>query len=203
MTSIYIGFVGPIATGKGVLVDHLKDLGFRDFSLSNKLRDEAHSRGIKITRENLQDLGDHLRATYGNQILAERVAFDLIGEKGNIVIDSIRNPGEVEYLRSFNPNIKIIGIDAPIDKRIVWYTKRAMERGEDNPDMSAFIDVSLRDRGVDQAENGQQVDQCLKIADIVLENSGTISDIIYELNKYLRTELNFDPEIRQRRHKEK
>lgn len=201
MPQIFIGLVGPIASGKGTVAEHLKDLGFKAFSLSDKVREEATRRGLEINRENLQNVGDDLRAKFGNQILAERTAFDLIGETDNIIVDSIRNPGEIEYLRNFF-NIKIVGIDAPIENRIVWYVERARERGEDDPDMTVFIKASLRDRGVGQNANGQQVDKCLELADVVLYNSGTKKEINNEVDQYLKSELNFDPET-SRKNKEK
>jgi len=194
MPQIIIGLVGPIASGKGVLADHLREQGFKVFSLSDKVREEATQRGLALIRENLQNVGDDLRLHWGNQILAERTAFDLIGETGNLVIDSIRNPGEIEYLRNFC-NIKIIGVDAPAEKRLAWYIERAKKRGEDNPDISEFVKSSQRDRGVDQKPNGQQVDLCLQKSDISFYNSGTKQDILSKLDLYLKTELCFDPEI--------
>ena len=119
MKPIYLGFVGPIASGKGLLVDHLRKYGFTVFSLSDKVREEARCRGLPITREILQNLGDELRILYGTQILAERVAFDIIGTQGNIIIDSIRNPGEIDYLRQ-HTTIKIVGVDAPPELRAKW-----------------------------------------------------------------------------------
>ncbi len=194
MSQIFIGLVGPIASGKGTVATHLKKQGFKVFSLSDKVREEATMRGLSLTRENLQNIGDELRRLYGNQILAERVAFDLIGESGPIVIDSIRNPGEIEYLRK-HLDVKILGIDAPIESRIVWYLERARERGEDDPDMTVFIKASLRDRGIGQNDNGQQVDKCLELSDVTLFNSGTKKDIEKEIDLYLKSELNFDPEL--------
>lgn len=201
MSQIFIGLVGPMASGKGVAASHFKNLGFKVFSLSDKVREEAQLRGLELNRETLQDVGDNLRFLYGNQILAERTAFDLIGETDNIVIDSIRNPGEVIYLQNIL-NIKIIGIDAPVENRIIWYLERARERGEDHPDMVTFIKSSLRDRGVGQEANGQQVDKCLELADILLYNSGTKKDIQKEIDRFLVSEFNFDPELHTR-HKEK
>ena len=201
MSQIIVGLVGPIASGKGVLADHLKDLGFKVFSLSDKVREEASIRGLPIKREVLQNVGDDLRLQFGNQILAERTAFDMIGEEGNLVVDSIRNPGEIDYLRNFC-KIKIIGVDAPVEKRIIWYLERAKQRGEDNPDMTSFIQSSLRDRGIGQLAHGQQVDACLQRSDLSFYNSGTKQELHAEIDFYLKNELRFDPEI-HRPHKEK
>ena len=57
---VYIGVVGQIAVGKGILVDYLiNNLDFTSFSLSSILHDELKRRKIKeFTRETLQNVGD-------------------------------------------------------------------------------------------------------------------------------------------------
>ncbi len=70
---IYLGVVGQIACGKGVLVDALKKHGFVSFSLSTVVHDELEKQGIKkFTRKTMQDIGDQLRKRYGRDVLAKR-----------------------------------------------------------------------------------------------------------------------------------
>lgn len=201
MSPIYLGLVGPIASGKGVLADYLKSHGFEYVSLSDQVRQELTSRGMEINRKNLMDIGDEMRKLYGNGYWADRAMSSVSNPCHNIVFDSIRNPGEIMQFRCI-PKFKIIGVDAPVEKRLIWYLDRAKQRGEDDPDMSAFIQVSIRDRGVGQEKYGQQVDECLKMSDVIFKNDYGKEEIINELNKYLKTEFNFDPEI-HRKHKEK
>src|SRR3989344_8479341 len=99
---VYIGVVGQIAVGKGILVDYLiKKLGFVSFSLSSILHEELKKRNIKkFTRETLQNVGDELRDRYGTDILARRAIKKLLNEnKNHVVIEGIRNTGEVEFLK--------------------------------------------------------------------------------------------------------
>lgn len=201
MSQIFLGLVGPIASGKGVLVEHLKTLGFDSYSLSDVVRAEAKLRGLKIEREVLQNVGDDLRKTWGGQVLAQKILELVTDTSKNIVFDSIRNPSEINYFRHLL-DIRIIGVDAPVEKRIAWYQERAKLRGEDNPDMSVFIQSSLRDRGVGQIATGQQVDKCLEMSDIKLINGGMKKEITHELDEYLSREFSFDPEVHSS-HKEK
>ena len=60
-----IGLTGPLGSGKGVIAAHLQELGFKYYSLSNTVREEAKLRNIKFTRENLQKLGNLLREEFG------------------------------------------------------------------------------------------------------------------------------------------
>lgn len=197
MSPIYLGLVGPIASGKGLLSDFLREIGFEYVSLSDQVRLELKKRGLPVTRENMQDVGDEMRKLNGNCYWADMAMCAVQNPNHHLVFDSIRNPGEIRELRSLM-NIKILGVDAPVEKRIAWYQERARLRGEDNPDMSVFIEVSLRDRGVNQLPHGQQVDECLKMADIIFQNNGHKEDVIRELSNYLKSEFQFDPELHRR-----
>ncbi|MDH7476746.1 MAG: hypothetical protein QHH09_04815 [Microgenomates group bacterium] len=82
---IYVGVVGQIACGKGVLVDYLvKKHGFISFSLSTIVHQELKKRGIKdFNRKTLQDVGDDLRKKYGSAVLAKRALWQIKNIKKN------------------------------------------------------------------------------------------------------------------------
>jgi len=124
---IYLGVVGQIACGKGVLVDHLKEkLGFISFSLSSILHDDLKKKGISdFNRKTLQDMGDELRHRFGSAVLAKRAINILNKQKSDkIIIEGIRNPGEIEYLKTM-PNFFLIGVKARRDIRFKRLLQRA------------------------------------------------------------------------------
>ncbi len=201
MKQIVIGLVGSLCSGKGVVAKHLQSLGFTGLSLSDIVREEADARGVERIRENLQNVGDDLRSTHGGQILAERAVEKLADCGGNIVIDAIRNPAEIAFLKEYY-DIKIFAIDAPTELRFRWYMERAVDRGEDTLDASVFFTDNSRDLGVDQPENGQQVRQCMELADITLYNEGSKKHLLEDLEYHLVLDCGFSPEG-YRRHQEK
>ena len=192
---IVIGLVGPIASGKGVVAEFLKDLGFTYQSLSDRLRDDLKEKGISPTRENLQNYGNYLREAYGNSVLAEKtVAMLSRNTEGNICIDSIRNPGELLFLKE-TLGAFIIGVDAPEHLRVNWYLQRALARGEDPKTPKDFYIAAKRDLGYGESQSGQQVSACLELSDIVITNLGSKEELFEQLMEIV-------PEIRSR-HKEK
>lgn len=194
MEKIIIGLTGSLCSGKGTIANHLIELGFHHQILSDRIRDEIRSRGQEISRTLLQDVGNELRLNFGGAILAERT-FEIIANlPGNIVIDGVRNPDEIDFLRN-NLNAKIIGVHAPKEKRLEWYLGRAKDRGEDGKTPEAFERDDNRDFGIGEPENGQQVGKCLEMADILLWNSGPKSELYKECDLYLKNILSFDPEI--------
>jgi len=185
MDRIVIGLVGSLCSGKGTLADHLKDLGFSYEILSDRVREEARARGLEITRTTLQDIGNELRETFGGQVLVERTLPLIIDKRGNLVIDSIRNPEELNFLRKVL-GATIIGIDAPKERRLKWYLARAKERGEDGTTVDDFYRHDNRDFGIGEPSKGQQVKKCLDLADVVLYNLGSKIELNEECDMYLQ-----------------
>ncbi|EKD52657.1 MAG: hypothetical protein ACD_61C00279G0001 [uncultured bacterium] len=201
MKRTVIGLVGPIASGKGEVVKYLQKIGFTVFSLSDRVREEVLARGLPISRENLQNVGNELREVFGGQVLAERTLSMLSDTEDPVVIDSIRNPSEIEFLREAL-GITVIGITASPETRLDWYLRRAFIRGEDGLTEEDFNRANGRDLGQGENNLGQQVGRCLELADIVIENEDSKKHLLEAVEYYLISELGFCPEG-SRRAKEK
>ena len=184
-----IGVVGQIASGKGILVKYLiEKLGFIPYSLSSAVHREIEKKGIKkYTRQMLQDVGDEMRRREGGEVLARRVIEQLnqsesvksvIGNR--FIIDGIRNPAEIEFLRN-NSNFILIGVKANRELRF----KRLLFRGKewDPKSYEDFLKVDRRDLGVGQQKSGQQVGKCLAYCDYVLTNNKNIKDFEKKIKK--------------------
>ena len=184
-----IGVVGQIASGKGILVKYLiEKLGFISYSLSSAVHREIEKKGIKkYTRQMLQDVGDEMRRREGGEVLARRVIEQLnqsesvksvIGNR--FIIDGIRNPAEIEFLRN-NSNFILIGVKANRELRF----KRLLFRGKewDPKSYEDFLKVDRRDLGVGQQKSGQQVGKCLAYCDYVLTNNKNIKDFEKKIKK--------------------
>ncbi len=183
---VYVGVVGQIACGKGVLVDYLiKKVDFVSFSLSSILHDELKKKGVKeFTRKTLQDIGDSLRKQYGDDVLARR-AIEILKKQGekHVVIEGIRNPGEIEFLKK-NPAFILIGVKANREVRF----KRLLERAKpwDPKNWTDFVRVDRRDLGIGQNKSGQQVGKCLAYCDYVLTNNKDQKDFHRKVEKLMK-----------------
>lgn len=193
---IIIGVVGQIASGKGILVKYLTEkLGFTSFSLSSIVHAELEKNGkVKFTRQTLQDVGDDLRREYGDDVLAKRMLGQIqLNCRGRfyvdpkIVIEGIRNPGEIEFLKK-NSNFILIGVKATRELRF----KRVLSRGKkwDPKNYEDFLKVDRRDLGVGQKKSGQQVGKCLAYCDYVLTNNKDVGDYEKKIKKIIKELLN-------------
>src|SRR5262245_54894467 len=106
-----IGLTGKNASGKGEAAAFLKDKSFYYYSLSDVIRDDLERRNVAVTRDSLIATGNELREKFGPDILAKRI-LEKMDPNRNFVVDSIRNPSEIEALRKTG-NFFLLNIDAP------------------------------------------------------------------------------------------
>jgi len=180
---LVVGLTGTIACGKETVASTLQQEGFGHFSLSDAVRDEARRRGRANSRIALQDIGNELRELEGGAVLARRT-FDAIEAAGmsRAVVDGIRNPKEVEYLRS-RATFFLIGVDAAQETR--FHRLRSRARPGDPETWADFVRADSRDRGGGEAAAGQQVDRCLKMADFLIRSDGPVEDVQREAKTIL------------------
>jgi len=181
-----VGLVGPLACGKGVVADYLiKKYHYISFSLSSIVHEEVKKRGIiRYNRTLLQNIGNELREKEGDGVLARRALNMLYTShsiaNGKIIIEGIRNPGEVDYLRTF-PGFFLIAVHASQKIRF----QRVLTRGKpwDPKDWKTFLQVDERDRGEERKISGQQVQKCVQLADIQLQNNKSIAEFYAVIEK--------------------
>lgn len=170
-----IGLTGTNGSGKGEVAAYLQKKGYAYFSLSDVIRDALRKDGKEDTRDNLIEKGNELRKNYGPDILA-RMAMERV--KGKAVIDSIRNPSEIEYLRKEKEFI-LLAIDAPVELRY----ERVKRRGRQES-VSTLEEFAKKEKEeMTDSEKGQQLHSCMKMADIIIMNDGTLEDLHLKLEE--------------------
>jgi len=146
-----IGLTGTKASGKGVVAEILKARDFEYSSLSDRVREEASERKLSgYTVKDLQNIGNELRQKFGNSVLAKRTleklqnrSTDEIKNK-KIVVDGIRNLGEIEEFKKTN-DFFLIAVDAPQKTRFERIINRG--RGSDPKNWEDFLKMDERDLG--------------------------------------------------------
>ena len=174
---LVLGLTGSNAAGKGEVSAYLAGRGFVVHSLSDVLRDEAGRRGSRSGREELIRLGNELRAQEGPGVLAERV-LPRLGERD--VVDSIRNPAEVEVLRRL-PHFVLLGIRAPQELRF----RRAAARAR--PGDPATLDEFRRREEQENSDRStaQQLDATFRLADRIIDNRGDVEGLHAAMQRLL------------------
>jgi len=181
-----IGLTGENCAGKDTLAEYLQKKGFHHLSLSDVIRDALAEEGKPLTRENLVNKGNELRAKFGPGVLAQRLVPTL--EKGkHYSIVSIRNPAEVDELRKL-PDFKLVYISADQHTRFSRMKSRA--RDGDPRTFDAFLRLeSVEAANKDPAM--QQLHLVIKLADRVLQNNGDLKTF-FDAADHALSELSAD-----------
>jgi dCMP deaminase len=172
-----IGLTGTNGAGKGEVASFFVERGYTYFSLSDVIREELQKENLAPTRDNMIKMGNNLRQQFSPDILARRVAKKI---QGKAVIDSIRNPKEVEYFREQGHFI-LLAIDAPAEIRYERVKKRG--RDESASRLKAFVAKEEEEMGTD--ENSQQLLACMEMADHLIINDGSLEDLRNKLEEFL------------------
>ncbi len=173
-----IGLTGGNASGKGEVAKYLQSQGFKYHSLSDVIRAELAKDGMAASRENMIKRGNDLRTAFGSSYLAENISSFFTGRD---IVDSIRNPSEIEALRK-NKGFKLIAVSAPVEVRF----KRAMDRGriENAATLEEFIANEERENTNNAAS--QQINACVNLADLHIANDGTLQQLYAKIDEVLK-----------------
>lgn len=197
-----VGTVGPFGSGCSYIAKLIKERhGYEYISLSAILRElfEKETGKKPLLRNELQDFGDNIRKQKGKDFLAKQ-ASEIISKNpnNNYVVDSIRNPGEVDFLKNNFSNFYLFGVFAEQDIR--WSRVSNIY----NDDHGKFMSDDLRDTG-ESDDFGQQVTNTFRESDIIILNNETVfpNNADYnaqclELKKYIDTierKVPFQPSV--------
>lgn len=175
MVEWVVGLTGTIGSGREAVRDVLsKNFSSWYVSLSSVIRGDLERKKKKYDRKILQNSGNELRKKYGKFVLAKVSTDYMQRDKELIIVDGIRNPGEIEYLKkTFGNKFILVAVDAPRETR--WERIKALARNEEPKTWEDFVAVDDRDQGVGEDLNGQHVRRCVETADIVIENDGDLN----------------------------
>jgi len=177
--NLVFGLTGPNASGKGEVSKYLIKKGYKYYSLSDIVRQETKKLKLKPTRENYIYVGNLLRKKYGPSILAKRIMKRL--DTDAAVIDSIRNPYEIKELNKLD-NFILIGIRAPRKLRFMRILER--NRTGDSKTYKEFIDNEKKEN-IDNCSTNQQLRLCMKYADVIINNNGSLEELYKKIDKIL------------------
>jgi dCMP deaminase len=145
------------------------------------IREEARRRDLPDVRENLIALGNELRERHGPGALAELTVAQMQPDR-NYAVDSIRHPAEVMVLRKAGA-FTLFHVFAPLEARFARTLARA--RGGDAQTLQEFIRQEEREFASSNAA-AQQLLETERLADRVIENTGTLEEFSTQLAAALR-----------------
>jgi dephospho-CoA kinase len=177
---IILGFVGPIAAGKGTACQYLKEkYGANTYRFSSILRDIVDRLYLPQSRENLQKISSVLRQNFGDDLLALAIAKDVAADNGVIVaVDGVRRMPDIKYLQKI-PGFYLIYVDTDQKNRY----ERIIKRGENTDDNKKTFAQFQED---EKQESEQQIQEVAKSAKFILDNNGSPEDTRQGIEKIIK-----------------
>lgn len=174
-----IGITGTISSGKGKVAEIIRDRGFVHHSFSLEIREVAKERKIEIDRKNLEELGNELiKKTVLSRRIIDHINQELKKDPDkNFVIDGLRHPKQVDAFREHefeNPNRRFILIGVDADPKTRFERLKHRKRHGDPETFEEFKAMDDKERS---PGGGQEVDNCLAMADFVIENDGNLKEL--------------------------
>lgn len=173
-----IGIAGTLGAGKGTVVEYLKERGFSHYSVSGMFKAILESQGQVARREAYTWLGDSFRELGPAGPIAIQFAMAR-HEKGNVIIESIHDVPEAEFLKE--KGAVIIGVDAPLELRYERIQGRGSEK--DNVSFAEFRNIAAHE---EQGGGKHNINQVMKMADYMITNNGTLEELHEQVDAVLK-----------------
>lgn len=179
---LIIGITGTLGAGKGTVVDYLvNNKGFKHYSVSGYLKNILIKKHLEPNRDNLRIVANEIREKYGPDYITKKLFIKAKKEKGNSIIESIRNPKEAEFIKS-QKNGYLFAVDANCKTRYLRIKKRASEK--DKVTLKEFKEQEKKElQSINP--NAQNLPRCIEISDFKFDNNGTINELYEKIETVL------------------
>lgn len=186
-----IGITGTIGSGKDTLMELLRnDYGFQHFSVRQYLIELLEEEGEEINRTTMTNIANRLREEHHPAYLIEQLFFKAKETGQNCVIESIRTPGEVDYLKEHS-EFFLFAVDADPNMRY----ERVQERRSvtDRIDFNTFMAEEQREMA-NEEPHMQNIAACVRISDYKFKNNATVEMFYKKVRKVLDSKLKITKE---------
>jgi dephospho-CoA kinase len=130
-------------------------------------------------------VANELRKNHHPAYIIEKLYEQAIKHGGRAIIESIRTPGEIAFLRK-QGNFYLLAVDADPKIRYERIHLRASET--DQIDFQTFLANEAREMNTTDP-NKQNLSACIQLADFKLNNDGSMEELQQQLNKVLQSIL--------------
>jgi dephospho-CoA kinase len=163
-----IGVVGMPASGKGEFSSIAAGMGVPVIVMGDMIRKAVTEAGLEPSDTNFGATANRLRAERGMDAIAQLCVPEIQRQNAPLVlVDGIRGDTEVALFRKHFPGFTLISIESSFEDRLARIAARAR-----SDDFTTAEELRTRDT----RELGWGLGNALKVADIQLQNTGSLPE---------------------------
>lgn len=179
--TIYLGLVGLPGAGKSLVLDMLEAQldNTETVKMGDIVREHAHRNGNETSAE-IRNFATHMREKHGKGVFAEKLVEQYTFSEDIVIVDGIRSPEEIEYLKSNTEGpCTIIYVKAPFNTRY----QRVVERGRDGEEK--MNEEDFREREEEELDWGAREIINEKQFDTTITNDSSLADLELKVSEFI------------------
>jgi len=178
---VVIGITGTLGAGKGTVAEYLVKKGFLHLQVRDFLVEIIRTEGHEVNRDAMFEMGNRLRAENGPAYITDQLYEKAVKSGQNCVIESLRNPAEVEGLKR-HTNFLLFAVDADQKTRYERIVSRAGEK--DKVSFEKFAEQEAKEM-TSTDKFAQNLSACIQMADYKFMNNGTREELEKQVDKII------------------
>jgi dephospho-CoA kinase len=163
---LVIGLAGMPGSGKSLVVETARALGYDIVVMGDVIRQETSKRGLELTPQNVGKVMLELRAEGGNYVIAQKCIPKIEEQTSRkVFIDGLRSLYEADIFKEHFAKFVLVAVHAPPEVRFNRLSRRG--RSDDPPNWTVFHERDTRELGVGLGNT-------IAMAEKILINDGTV-----------------------------
>ena len=144
---LVIGLAGMPGSGKSLVVETARELGYAIVVIGDVIRQETTKRGLGLTPQNVGKVMLELRAEGGNYVIAQK-CIPKIEEQTSlkVLVDGLRSLYEADIFKEHFAKFTLVAVHAPPEIRFTRLSLRG--RSDDPLNWEVFHERDMRELGV-------------------------------------------------------
>ena len=144
---LVIGLAGMPGSGKSIVVDMAREMGYDIVVMGDVIRQETLKRGLELTPQNVGKVMLELRQESGNYVIAQK-CIPKIEEQASpkVLVDGLRSLFEADIFKEHFAKFSLIAVHASPQIRFSRLSNR--RRSDDPAEWKVFHERDMRELGV-------------------------------------------------------
>ncbi len=144
---LVIGLAGMPGSGKSIVVDTARELGYDIVVMGDVIRQETLKRGLELTPQNVGKVMLQLREEGGNYVIAEK-CIPKIEEQTSpkVLVDGLRSLHEADIFKKHFSKFSLLAVHASPETRFNRLSNR--RRSDDTAEWKVFYERDMRELSV-------------------------------------------------------